>query len=98
MERLYHESHNLDRRSRRVILARVDEFIKSFEQLLEEAGGKERLASCNLRLTSNIVTFLPTMFSLRGWALPTDMGQDEMIDEVVGFMLRGLGLGSHLAS
>ena len=91
---LYHESHNLDRRSRRVILARVDEFIKSFEQLLKEAGAKEPLASYNLRLTSNILTFLPTMFSLRRWALPSDMPQERMIEEVVSFMLRGLGLES----
>jgi AcrR family transcriptional regulator len=88
---LYHESHNLDRRSLRVILARVDEFIESFEQLLTEVSAKQSLATGNLRVASNILTFLPTIFSLRGWALPTDLPQSEMIDEVVGFMLRGLG-------
>src|ERR1700752_3658346 len=34
---LYHESHNLESKSLRVILSRVDEFIISFETLLREA-------------------------------------------------------------
>jgi AcrR family transcriptional regulator len=89
---LYHESHNLDRRSLRTILASVHEFIRSFEQLLAEANEEQRLHITDLRLSANIITYLPTMLALRRWALPKDLTSEQTIDETVGFMLRGLGI------
>jgi AcrR family transcriptional regulator len=90
---LYHESHNLDRRSLRVILARVDEFIASFERLLAEADREHPMPSRDFRLAANIVTYLPTIVALRRWALPHRIPREKLINEVVDFMLRGLGLG-----
>ena len=89
---LYHESHNLDHRSLRVILARVDEFITAFEQLLMEANRSRRRKPRDLRLLANIVTFLPTMVALRRWALPQRISQEELVDGLADFMLRGLEL------
>ncbi len=89
---LYHESHNLDRRSLRVILARVGEFIANFEQLLAEADRRRRISSRDLQLTANIITFLPTMVALRRWALPHLRSPELLVNELVDFMLRGLGL------
>lgn len=89
---LYHESHNLDSRSLRVILARVDEFIKSFEQLLADAQIESSKPS--RRLLANVLTYLPTIVALRGWALPQSLSQDEIVDELVAFMLRGIGVTS----
>ena len=89
---LYHESHNLDRRSLRVILARVAEFIASFDQLLREAHRVARVPSRNFGLLANIVTYLPTIVALRRWALPQRVSPERLIDELVEFMLRGLGL------
>lgn len=89
---LYHESHNLDRRSLRTILARVHEFIESFERLLAEANEEKRLQMTDVRLSANIVTYLPTMLALRRWALPKDLTSEQIIDDTVGFMLRGLGI------
>jgi AcrR family transcriptional regulator len=89
---LYHESHNLDRRSLRVVLARVDEFIKSFEPLLLAARRAHGLPAGNVRLLANIVTYLPTMLALRKWALPREMDDDDLVVELVDFMLRGLGM------
>jgi AcrR family transcriptional regulator len=88
---LYHESHNLDRRSLRVILARVAEFIADFEHLLAEADQSRRISSRNFPVIANIVTFLPTMVALRGWALPHNMSREALISELVDFMMRGLG-------
>ncbi len=88
---LYHESHNLDRRSLRVILARVSEFIENFERLLAEASRDAGLPARDFRLKANIVTFLPTIVALRRWALPR-LSRDMLIKELVEFMLRGLGL------
>lgn len=88
---LYHESHNLDRRSLRTILATVHEFIESFQALLEQASKEEALPMTDVRLSANIVTYLPTMLALRRWALPKDLPTAQVIDETVAFMLRGLG-------
>lgn len=88
---LYHESHNLDRRSLRTILATVHEFIESFRALLEQASKEEVIRMTDVRLSANIVTYLPTMLALRRWALPKDLPTEQVIDETVAFMLRGLG-------
>ncbi len=91
---LYHESHNLDRESRRSIMARVDEFITSFEQLLSEVNALRPLPTRNIRSLANIVTFLPTIFALRGWGFSADVPEDELVSELVDFMVSGLGLPS----
>jgi AcrR family transcriptional regulator len=90
---LYHESHNLDRRSLRTILASVHDFIESFQQLLAQAHKEKRLHIKDLRLSANIVTYLPTMLALRRWALPKDLTSEQIIEDTVSFMLRGLGVG-----
>jgi AcrR family transcriptional regulator len=91
---LYHESHNLDRRSLRVILARVDEFINDFQKLLSAANRGRARSVRDPRLLANIVTFLPTIVALRRWALPHHFSQEKMTGELVDFMLRGLDLRS----
>jgi AcrR family transcriptional regulator len=88
---LYHESHNLDRRSLRVILGRVDEFITTFEQLLKEADRNRQESRRDFRLLANILTFLPTMVALRRWALPHRISREKLVSELTDFMLRGLG-------
>jgi AcrR family transcriptional regulator len=88
---LYHESHNLDRRALRVILARVGEFIANFERLLTEAHRGRRMPSRDFRLLANIVTYLPTIVALRRWALPQRLSREKLTNELVEFMLRGLG-------
>src|ERR1700684_2468849 len=58
---VYHESHNLDRRSLRSLLARVQGWINQFEELVAEGLGRERLSKTRRGLLTNIVTFLPTL-------------------------------------
>jgi AcrR family transcriptional regulator len=89
---VYHESHNLDRRSLRSLLTRVQGWIDQFENLVAEALGRERLPKTKLGLLTNIVTFLPTLIALRAWSLPKDLTHDQYIDGLVEFMMRGLGL------
>jgi len=91
---VYHESHNLDRRSLRSLLARVQGWINEFEKLVAEGLGRESLPKVKLRLLTNIVTFLPTLMALRGWSLPKDLTHDQYADGLVEFMTRGLGLDS----
>jgi len=88
---VYHESHNLDRRSLRSLLARVQGFIDQVEQLVTEALGCEAPPRPKLGLLANIVTFLPTLIALRCWALPKDLNQEQYTDGLVEFMMQGLG-------
>jgi AcrR family transcriptional regulator len=88
---LYHESHNLDRRSLRSLLSRVYDFILKVEELVAEVLAPKRPTDSELRVLTNILTFLPTMVALRGWALPQDLAREQYIDQLVEFMMRGLG-------
>ena len=89
---VYHESHNLDRRSLRSLLSRVQGWINQFEELVAEGLGRERLTKTRRGLLTNIVTFLPTLIALRAWSLPKDLTHDQYTDGLVEFMMRGLGL------
>src|SRR5271154_4990872 len=88
---VYHESHNLDRRSLRSLLAHVQGFIDQVEALVTEALGREAPPRPKRGLLANIVTFLPTLIALRAWALPKDLTQDQYTDGLVEFMMQGLG-------
>jgi AcrR family transcriptional regulator len=89
---VYHESHHLNRRSLHSLLARVQGWINQFEELVTDALGRERSYTAKSSLLANIVTFLPTLIALRGWALPKDLTQDQYTDGLVEFMMGGLGL------
>ena len=89
---VYHESHNLDRRSLRSLLARVQGWIDQVEELVKEGLDGELPPKAKRGLLANIVTFLPTLIALRGWSLPKDLSQDQYTDGLVEFMMRGLGL------
>ena len=89
---LYHEVHNLDPASRRSIITRVDEFISSFEMLLREAAVVHPMSSRNARTLANIVTFLPAIFALRAWGFSRQSSREELVSDLVEFMVRGLGL------
>ena len=89
---VYHETHNLDRRSLRSLLTRVQGWIRRFEELIVDALGADHLPKTKRGLLTNIVTFLPTLIALRGWSLPKDLTHDQYTDWLVEFMMRGLGL------
>jgi AcrR family transcriptional regulator len=89
---VYHESHNLDRRSLRSLLTRVQGWINQFEELVTEALGRDHLPKTKRGLLTNIVTFLPTLIALRAWSLPKDLTHDQYTDGLVEFMMRGLNL------
>jgi AcrR family transcriptional regulator len=88
---IYQNSHLLDKRSRKVILARVKEFIQMFEDIVTQASSQAKITVRNPRITANIVTFLPTMIALRRWSLRERAKPAEVIEELSNFMARGLG-------
>ena len=91
---IYQDSHLLDPRSRRVILARVEEFIGMFETIVADAARELGVPLPHPHLSANILTFLPVMIPLRGWSLRNDPPPAELIDEISEFVVRGLGFVS----
>ncbi|MES3000900.1 MAG: TetR/AcrR family transcriptional regulator [Pseudomonadota bacterium] len=88
---IYQDSHLLDARSLRVIVARVEEFIGMFETILADAARELGVPLPEPHFAANVLTFLPTMLSLRRWSLKGRMKRREVIDGLVDFLIRGLG-------
>ena len=91
---MYHESHSLHRKALHSVLNRVHEFVEDFASLVKETAAAAGLPAPNARLTANILTFMPTMVALRRWDLKSCASADEVTDELVRFMMRGLGSGA----
>ena len=91
---IYQDSHLLDARSRRVILARVEEFIGMFERIVSDAARELRVPLPHPHLSANMLTFLPVMIALRGWSLKHDVSPETVIDEISEFVVRGLGFAA----
>ena len=88
---IYQESHLLDPRSLRVILARVEEFIGMFERIITDAAHELEVPLRYPHISANILTFLPVMIALRGWSLRSDPSPETVIEEISDFVVRGLG-------
>jgi AcrR family transcriptional regulator len=88
---IYQDSHLLDKRSRRVILARVEEFIGMFERIIADAARELELPLPYPHLSANILTFLPVMIALRGWSLKGAVTPEVVVDQISEFVVRGLG-------
>jgi AcrR family transcriptional regulator len=88
---IYQDSHLLEPRSLRVILARVEEFIGMFERIVSDAARELRVPLAHPHLAANILTFLPVMIALRGWSLRDDPSPETVVDEISAFVVRGLG-------
>ena len=88
---IYQNTHLLDRRSLRVILARVDGFVRMFEKLIADAAREARVETLNTYLAAHILTFLPTMIALRRWAIEREVSRTETVRGIADFLTRGLG-------
>jgi AcrR family transcriptional regulator len=88
---IYQDSHLLEPRSLRVILARVEEFIGMFEQLITDAARELGIALPHPHFSANILTFLPVMIALRGWSLRKELSQEQVVEQISEFLVRGLG-------
>jgi len=87
---IYQDSHLLDKRSRRVILARVEEFIGMFERIIIDAARELCVPLPHPHLSANMLTFLPVMIALRGWSLKNDVSPEEVVEQITAFIVRGL--------
>ena len=88
---IYQDSHLLEPRSLRVILARVEEFIGMFERIITDAAKELNVPLPHPHLSANILTFLPVMIALRGWSLKDAVPQGQVVDQISEFVVKGLG-------
>ena len=88
---IYQDSHLLDRKSLRVIQARVEEFIAMFEQVITDAAREMKMTLPHPHFSANILTFLPVMIALRGWSLREELSKEQVVDQISEFLVRGLG-------
>jgi AcrR family transcriptional regulator len=88
---IYQDSHLLDGKSRRVILARVEEFVAMFEGILRDAAKDLNVTLRDPHFSANVLTFLPTMIALRRWSLKNRVSHQDLVDQLVDFLYRGLG-------
>jgi len=89
---IYQDSHLLEPRSLKVILARVEEFIGMFESIVSQALRDRPGQKPDLRLAAHILTFLPVMLALRRWSLYRTLTHEEVVEGLTDFLVRGLGL------
>ncbi|WP_353211623.1 TetR/AcrR family transcriptional regulator [Rhodovarius sp.] len=89
---IYQETHALGDESRRAVLAQTHHVIQRFEQLIADARAAGMALPGAGRLAADIVTFLPVMLALRRWRLRDALPRDAAEAELVGFLLRGLGI------
>ena len=88
---IYQDSHLLEPRSLRVILARVEEFIGMFEQLITDAARELKIPLPFPHFSANVLTFLPVIIALRGWSLRQELAKEQVVDQITEFLVKGLG-------
>jgi AcrR family transcriptional regulator len=88
---IFQNGHLLDKRSLRVILARVEGFARLFEKFISDAALEANIVIRNPYLTAHIFTYLPTIVALRRWSLGKELSHDEILSGLTEFLVRGLG-------
>jgi AcrR family transcriptional regulator len=94
---IYRESHKLDRRALKAILFRMEQSFVVLERLLRAASKDTPLAVDNMRVAVNILSYFPTLPVMRRWDFNRHVPHDEVVDDLVGFMMRGFGFKSERA-
>lgn len=91
---LYQEVHALERDALHAVLGRVTEFIDGFVKLLEDSRAHGLLDFPDPHLGAEIITFLPLIVALRRWRLVRYGDSGRVMDGLIDFMGRGLGITS----
>jgi AcrR family transcriptional regulator len=95
---VYRESHKLDHRSLKAVLTRMEESFVVLENVLTEASKETPLAVRNMRVAINMLSYFPTLLVMRRWDLERHVPHREVVDDLVGFLLRGFGFESASAA
>lgn len=85
------ELHLVARARRRGFMRLAAEQRKICEDILIEITGPGHFAPGKLRLTANILLFMPSLIVSRGWDLRGQVSEAEITDTLMSFLLSGLG-------
>lgn len=88
---MYQESKSLDRESLHAVLSREAEYVKFFEDILS-AGCARGVFKGDPRLSADVIAYLCSILALRRWNLRRRFASDEILDGLIAFILRGLGV------
>lgn len=88
---MYQESKSLDRESLHAVLSREAEYVKFFEDILS-AGYARGVFKGDPRLSADVIAYLCSILALRRWNLRRRFPSDEILDGLIAFILRGLGV------
>ncbi len=88
---MYQESKSLDRESLHAVLSREAEYVKFFEDILS-AGYARGVFKSDPRLSADVIAYLCSILALRRWNLRRRFPSDEILDGLIAFILRGLGV------
>lgn len=88
---LYQESKQLDRASLHTVLARESEYIILFENLLKDYFGNEEIDEKRLRITADLLSYIPVIMTLRRWSLKRRFdSMEEVMEGILDFVLHGI--------
>jgi AcrR family transcriptional regulator len=88
---MYQETKSLDRESLHAVLSREAEYVGFFEDILK-AGYARGVFRGDPRLSADVIAYLCSILALRRWNLRRRFTSDEVLEGVIAFILRGLGV------
>jgi len=89
---IYTETKSLDRKYMREILAGETQFVKAFESLIRKGIRQGVFHGEKPDLIANIIVFTLSIYPLRGWSTRRRRSNDELLDALIRFVLKGLGI------
>lgn len=90
---LYQESKSLGRESLQAVLSREAEYVQFFEDILRP-GYDDGIFRGDPRLSADIIAYLCSILALRRWNLRHRFSSDEVVDGLIAFTLRALGVAA----
>jgi len=88
---VYQEAHALERTLRRKLLARTHEFVEDVAGIVDKAAVERVISVPDAHFAAQVITFLPVMIALRRWDMRGRLAPRDVIEWIVGFIMRGLG-------
>jgi len=88
---IYKASTFLDKESLHEVLARETEYIELFEDLLRDYFGEIKVNETRLRLTADLLTYIPVIVTFRRWSLRRRFDSMETVMKGIhDFVLHGI--------
>lgn len=84
---LYTEGSCYDRKSLHSVLSQETKYIELFEELLRQSFVDENIHECRLKLTADLLSFIPIILTFRRWSLKRRFKSMEVvISELMNFI------------